>query len=771
MFALVNGLSANPPAAPYIFPAGGQRGTTVEFKVGGVFLLKGCPFEMLGPGVRANERITRATQTRWLEGPILPMPESQRAEDYPKDYAGRVIIAADAPLGLRPWRVWTSEGGTQAHTFMVGELPEIVENEIDGDALPVEVHLPVTINGRIFPRENVDAWSFHARRGETVHCEVHAARLGSPLDARMEVLDAQGHKLVENDDGRGVDPCLRFTAPADGTYQVRIFDVNYNGSQAHVYRLTLTTAPRVDWIYPLGGRRGSQGQFQLGWQDTATGKVTSMPAAAALPADGPSTWQHRFAIGSQQTNALVLDLDELPEHQQAKSTPAIEMPAMLNGRIGTPGHVDQWSLALNKGDVCDLEVRAQRLGSPLAAVLTVSDAADKVLAKTAPPGVTLVDPRLSFKAPADGTYTVRVADQFASRGGPAFGYRLRVAPPSAEPDFHLTLSDSVVTLNRGGEAKLRVTATRSGGFNGAIRLDLEGLPHGVSVANTAMAAGQGSVDLVFKETPAALLGGQHVAVRGRADIDKKEVTRQATATVGRDLQLDHVLFVVAQPPPFKIKGEHDFRWAARGTIVHRHYRIERGGYSGSLEVSLADRQMRHLQGMAGPTITVPAGVDEFDYPVTLPPWMETGRTARAVVQAVGTVRDADGTTHEVCFSSGNPSEQVTVVVEPGRLGLQLARSSVTATPGGKVTLPLRVTRGKGLIGPTQVDLVAVPHIRGVTAEPLTIPADRGDGILTLHFAATGPLGPFNQALTLRATIIEKGEPVIAESHIDVFTGR
>ena len=85
--------------------------------------------------------------------------------------------------------------------FVVGDLPEIIEDEIDGEPIPVKVTLPVTINGRIFPRENIDVWiRSRPKKGETVRCEVHAARLGSPLDARLEVRDAQGRRIAENDD-------------------------------------------------------------------------------------------------------------------------------------------------------------------------------------------------------------------------------------------------------------------------------------------------------------------------------------------------------------------------------------------------------------------------------------------------------------------------------------------------------------------------------------------------------------------------------------------
>jgi hypothetical protein len=254
---------AESPVASYIFPAGGQRGQTVDIRVGGLFLHGRCAFDMLGTGIEAPKEV-RATHTVWFEGPLLALPESQQAEDYPRDLAGSIRIAADAPLGVRHWRLATAQGATPARAFVVGDLPEIVEQEIDGDPVPVAVQLPVTINGRIFPREDVDVWSFPARKGQTICCEVNAARIGSPLDSRLEVLDPEGRRLAENDDYFGADSFIRFTAPVDGTYRVRIHDVNFHGGQTYVYRLTLTADPWVDSVYPLGGRRGSRGLFELG---------------------------------------------------------------------------------------------------------------------------------------------------------------------------------------------------------------------------------------------------------------------------------------------------------------------------------------------------------------------------------------------------------------------------------------------------------------------------------------------------------------------------
>jgi hypothetical protein len=60
---VVNRARAEQPFVSYIFPAGGQRGTAVELRVGGHYLHERCPFEMLGPGVNAHGELHRAETT------------------------------------------------------------------------------------------------------------------------------------------------------------------------------------------------------------------------------------------------------------------------------------------------------------------------------------------------------------------------------------------------------------------------------------------------------------------------------------------------------------------------------------------------------------------------------------------------------------------------------------------------------------------------------------------------------------------------------------
>jgi hypothetical protein len=228
---------------------------------------------------------------------------------------------------------------------------------------------------------------------------------------------------------------------------------------------------------------------------------------------------------------------------------------------------------------------------------------------------------------------------------------------------------------------------------------------------------------------------------------------------------------VSLATPFKVKGQFDMQYAERGAFFTKHYSLDRGGFEGPLEVSLSDKQMRHLQGVKGPVVSVPAGVSEFDYPIYLPPWMELARTSRSCVQAVGVVEEPDGSKHKVSFTSVDPAEQIILLVDPGQLTVDVNHSSAVAKPGGYLPLEVRVTRGTGVSGPVRVELVSPPHVRGITADPVTIAAGATTATLTVQYAA-GEIGPFNLPLTIRATSKrdDKG-PVIAETPLAVIAPR
>ncbi len=759
---------ADEPYVSYIFPAGGQRGTTVPVKVGGHYLHDAAAFEMFGEGVTASAVVRKAPRTVWFEGPVIPQPASQRKEDYPKDYDGEIAIAANAALGVRRWRVSTSQGVTASRAFVVGEVPEIVEDEIDGDPIPVAIELPVTINGRIFPREDVDVWTFEAHMNESIVCEVTAARIGSPLDSRLEIYGPDGQLAAENTDTNGSDSFINFVAPADGVYRVRIYDVNFGGLQDYVYRLTVRSGPYVAHVYPLGGRRGQRVDFRLYGAALASDRTT-----LDLPTEGEDMFVHRVEAGGRESNPFFLQLSDLPEFVEAGADaatteqPVVQPPAVLNGIVGHPGEIDTWQIEAKKGEEWLLEVFAARLGSHLDAVLTIRDADGKQLAQADDLSQGQTDAQLRFKVPADGIYTVEVSDRFTSRGGLRFAYRLHVKSPP-RPDFQLELPADALTVLRGGEVKMKITAERLGGFAGAIQLQIENLPAGVTVSGDTIAEKKNDTQLVLKAEETAKIQTSRLKIFGTASIDDATIRRQAQLPTMSplDTPIDHLALAVAMPTPFKVTGVFETKFAARGSTLVRHYSIERGGFEGPITVSLADRQVRHLQGVTGPTIVVPPGQSEFDYPAQLAPWMELGRTSRACVMAVGVVKEPDGTPHTVSYTSQEQADQIIALVDPGQLAVRVVPASLLAENGTEAELAVEIGRGKGIAGPVEIQLVVPDHIRGVHAPPVTIAAGQSSGRLRLRFDGES-LGPFNMPLTVRATAHAGAYPYLAEDKVDV----
>jgi hypothetical protein len=757
---------AEPPVASYIFPAGGQRGTTVAIRVGGLYLNDSCNFELLGPGVLASKRIA-AIQTIWFEGPLLYPPLSQQPEVYPKDFSGSVRIDSSAVPDVRYWRVSTSQGTTALKKFVVGELPEIVEDEIDGDPVPTPINLPVTINGRIFPREDVDIWTFPARAGDLVSCEVAAARIGSPLDARLEVRRADGRLVAENVNVPGPDAGLRFTAPSDSEYQLRICDAAFRGNQDYVYRLTVTKGPVLDAVYPLGGRRNSQLELHLTGANLAKDIVR-----VKLPADAASWAVVRPRIGERTRAEIALETDDLPEfvEETAVAVPGgahrAALPAILNGRILHPGEADIWQVTAHKGDSYLLDLRAGRLGSLLDSVLTILDSKGKQLATCDDISAGQTDSQLAWKVSADGTYSIRVEDRLPSRGGPQYTYRLKIDRANRVADFQLKLAVNALNIERGAVATLPIAIERRGSFKGPVALEIDGLPVGVAASGLQPVAG-GKAEIRLKASRQAKVVTAAVVVRGTAVVDGKTVVRRASfPTDPGDPPIEHVAVAIAVATPFKFSGLYDQAYTPRGSVYVKHYVIARNGYTGPLELRLADRRVRYAQGVNGPTLHISQMADSFDYPLTLAPFMEILRTSRTNLMATGIVVDPDGTRHPVTYSTESQNEQMVSIVSPEPMTLVLDPASVLAEPGKSAVVHVRVARGRQLTGSIRVELVCPRHIHGVVAEPTAIePAD--SAALRLHFA-DGSLGPFNMPLTVRATSFDsRGYPVIAESQLPI----
>ena len=786
------------PSLSYIFPAGGQRGTTVDVRIGAHYLHRSAPLRVVGQGVKASESI-RQIDRIWFEGPMIRKPFSQRAEDYPKDHQATFEIAEDAPLGLCFWQVWTSQGAVAGRPFVIGDLPELVEEEIDGTPVPTLVELPVTVNGRVFPREDVDIWSFDATAGQVITCSVNAARIESPLDARLEVRGPDGSRIVENDDHFGADPLVRFRAEVDGRYEVRIHDINYLGLQNYVYRLTIRAGKHIDHVFPLGAKQNSTTHFRF-----YGAELDGLTQAMEIGGNDDLQLRYLHFDDGTRSNLFAVAAGQHDEINEASAPELIELDRslILNGQIKEADEVDRWRLQAAPETPVKFELKAASLGSSLDAVVVVRDPQqDANLLETGSTTVERVEPGGTFTMPPGGEVELMVRHVESGFGGAEYAYRLSLVP-NARPEFKLLLPSDSLTLFRGESVKLPVNVKRIAGYDKAIQLSVENLPAGVTIEEGLIPADKSDGGLTLKAAETARIQGvpirvvgQPVVVESTEEAAAKEVTEEEVTEeevteeevteeevteeelprvvavmnqkVGEPVR-DEVLLAVAVRTPFTLAGDqYRIEYAHRGSLHSRPFVVDRGGYEGPLQISLADRQARHLQGVSGGEMRVAPGQSEFSYSIQIPTRLELNRTGRIVVMAVGELIDEEGRKHKVSFSASSSNDQIIILTSPMKTGVDISPKHIVVQPDSSTALNVTVKRGQLAPQPMVVELMVPQHFSGIMAEPITIPAGSDQG--TLQIQMTNPSGPFNMPMTVRATTHDSdGLPLFSESKLEVI---
>ena len=125
-----------------------------------------------------------------------------------------------------------------------------------------KVTLPVSFS---FSPLGFNFFKFAANKGQRITVDVVAARLGSPLDPVVRLLDAKGRELVYCDDEPGAGPDSRFVfkAPAAGDNVIELRDANYQGGASYRYRLRVGSLPLASVAFPPVAQVGTEAKFKL----------------------------------------------------------------------------------------------------------------------------------------------------------------------------------------------------------------------------------------------------------------------------------------------------------------------------------------------------------------------------------------------------------------------------------------------------------------------------------------------------------------------------
>jgi hypothetical protein len=526
LFAVSAHAQTSYPMITHCTPVAVQRGTTTEITVEG---------QMNFAGVHKI-----LTEGKGVSAEVIPVAKD-KAPSTTRSVKLRIKVDADALLGVREFRLASSLGISTLGQLLIVADPVIVE-AADNNAVDKaqRVQSPCVVSGRIEAAEDVDGFRFAAKAGQTFTFDVVCARIQDKIhdlqkhaDPLIVLFDAAGREVASSDDATFADPLLTFTIPKDGDYIVQVRDARYDGDPRWAYALQITDRPRVSQIFPLAANPGQA----LNIEPVGSAKLVSPRIAFTAPKElGVSSVV--LDVGGQLTNPTALVVTPLPlvAEQEPNDSPSqgtkLSIPGGANGRIGKRRDLDHFRFKGIKGKPIRFEVFARRFGthltSPLDGMLDVLNPSGAVLATN--DDANGKDPALVFTPPADGDYVVRLRD-LNSKGSDGHVYYL--AADFAKPDFTLKCDPSKAMIGPGSRTAWYVQVARTNGFAGPVKVQVNGLPKGVSVNPLTIPSTMTQGLLVVSAAADAPMDGAVVEIAGTADvtIDGKPetLTRKAIA--------------------------------------------------------------------------------------------------------------------------------------------------------------------------------------------------------------------------------------------------
>ena len=525
------------PAVTHLLPVGFQRGKSTEVTVYGE-RLEGLAGIVGPPGVKLAGVASVDAKTARLT----------------------IEVASDAPPGVHTCYFLAASGLSNPKQIRIDPWTQTLEQEPNNrQSEATAVNVPSGASGVLLAADQ-DWFRFEVAAGQRLVFEVLADRLGSPLRPVLTLFDATGRELPQQATARrdiAPDARLVYTFGKAGTYFLRLHDLTYEGADFAVYQLRIGPIAFATAMFPMGGQRGTKVPV------TFTGGTLEQPLVHQIDLTGETAWpvvRLDVPYGDDLLSAPALfaasDVPEAIEaepNEETSQAQPINAPITMNGRIDRPGDRDLFRFHATAGSKLALRIAAQQLGSPLDAVLTITDASGKEVltiddrqpVPRDPPVVRIIespgidDPLGEFTALVEGDYWLTIEDRFAS-GGPDYGYRLELTPTVADFELVVQPADAAtgragqpqrpnaaaqasyagigsgsLSLDRGGAGSLLVRAFRNG-YSGPIQLSVEGLPVGVTAAPATIAAGQNDATINLTADFAAASTAATVRVVGTA---------------------------------------------------------------------------------------------------------------------------------------------------------------------------------------------------------------------------------------------------------------
>lgn len=770
---------ALPPELGYVFPPVVQRGATTEVQLGGYDWTDDLEWFVHDP------RITLQPHGPISDYLITPPPYwvGKRAgiapPPIPREIAATITCSAEVPVGPVYWQVANANGASATALFYVSDGVEIVENR--SRDLPQQLAaLPVAVSGRISRLTEVDRYELKAAKSGLVSVDLFARRLGANFQPVLEIHDQAGKLLTSFSGALGQDGAVTFAVTGSQSYSISVYDADFRGDRASIYRLVITEGPRVITTIPAQGPSGTTMEVEFIGIGLATGAAVeeSIRQQVTFPVAGQAA-VHRHVVETAFGNTSVeIPVSMLPEIT-SQSLAVIDGTPLLPGPVGvTAAFPAQHSEARYLFDAVEKEswsvkAASQEFGSSLDVSLRVLDAHEKVVAEADDqPGT--FDAEAEFIAPATGRYTVVVRSASPLIGLLSEVYRLEIN--RLAPGFRLTAPQQI-NIPLGGKSDVKFTLQRSGGFTGPVTVSAEGLPAGTStVGDWTIPEGKNELVATLQSEATAEVVARVIRFQGRATVAGTEFSRPARVQFSgnlaprspSELQRSESLLAVTMPAPFEIKvvTRQTSNELPRGTTFLCPLEIVRQlGFTGELQIAMNAKQDRHRKGMRGPLMPVPTDATRVDYPIFMPEWLAIELTCRMVVHGVGAVPDPRGRIRYLTRAGDN---RITMIMEAALLKLDCPTPQLQARLGDEILIPIVVSRGVQLPLPTTVELEIPEELKGIVeCDPITLSAEVTEGVLKVR-TQSDPRLLGRWFWTLKATSLQDDRwPVVSQTDVDI----
>ncbi len=718
------------PRIDYLFPAGAQRGTRAEVDLVAEFVPCVLGLSVSGSGVKA---------------------ERDQVED-------RFTLISDpqAELGACEVRLFAPQGGSSPFPFILGDLPEIT-HQSDGQGSASPLKLPVTVNGRLSAEREVHTFPLQLAPGKHLVAAATCSDFGSPLDPQLRLLNAAGSVVAESTTHRTAQALLVFEPSTAGEYRLEIFDFQLEGSPQHIYRLTVTDGPWLDYAFPSGVAPHTTSTVELhGWN--LPGKNPRV-ATHAVQAGLPGSHEVSLPGGANRlalTTGPHAEMLENEPNNSSEQAGELTLPITVHGRFNQDGDTDTYQFTAIKGDRLAIDVAAADSNFPTDPVLAIADATGKVLTEL-DDTKTSRDPSLRYTVPADGQYFLTLSDR-SGRGGDEFVYRLSVSPPIASLAAYVDVP--TFTMHSGETTNLAVKVERVDGMTGGFEVTAVDLPAGLHVESVAVPDKPTNVvqlPISADEKLGPTSGLVRVVVRSTDQdppVERYALVREnAKATTGSP-----GLWVTVSPViPFSLSTTGLIQEAPRLAALPFPVSIERQeGFTGAVRLIGVERDKR---GTVVPlTGEIAAGENQGTIPLIVQQGPTEGTTHRCRVMGVAEVLAADGKRYSV-FHVAKGS--MLLGCAPGHLTMSTEPAVVTWQPGETREVRVQLQRRVDM-QPVAIRLEPLDSATGISCDPIVLTNDKRTATLKLRFAKDAKIPP-RVSVTLQAESSSAGLPVYAQA--------